>query len=201
MIDRGAFYPAVRGSLFGGVLTRAQVVGLDAILDRFETTMAGADRRFLAYMLATAHHETGRRMQPLRETFADSDAVAIARLDAAFAAGRLPSVSRPYWRRDGEGKSWLGRGFVQLTHRDNYARLSEATGIDLIAAPERAMDLDVAVDILFCGMRDGLFTGKKLAGYFSGVREDWSGARRIINGLDRAALVGGYGRLYWAAIR
>lgn len=200
-IDRPFFFDAVRGTLFDGRLTPAQVTGMEAILNRFEAVMADGDRRWLAYMLATAHHETGRRMQPLRETFADSDAVAIARLDAAFAAGRLPSVSTPYWRRDSDGKSWLGRGFVQLTHKANYQRLSQVTGVDLIAAPDRAMELDVAVDILVRGMRDGLFTGRRLSTYFAGRREDWAGARRIINGLDRAALVGGYGRLYRAAIR
>jgi hypothetical protein len=197
---RKAFFDAVRVSLFGGVLKRRQVAGLTAILDRGESD-AALDDRWLAYMLATAHHETGRTMQPVRETFAASDARAIVLLDSAFEHGRLPSVSAPYWRRDAEGKSWLGRGLVQLTHRVNYEKMALATGIDLVSRPDRAMEMAVAVDILFTGMQAGAFTGRRLGQYFSEDKEDWTGARRIINGRDRAALVAGYGRRYLAAIR
>lgn len=199
-IDRAVFFKAVRGTLFDGALKQAQVDGMTAILDCWDRMPDGADRRWLAYMLATVHHETGRTMQPIRETFASSDDGAIAILDKAFRSGRLPSVSAPYWQRDGEGRSWLGRGLVQLTHRANYARMAKATGIDLVAHPERAMDMEVAVDILFKGMESGAFTGKSLDDYFCVAREDWTGARRIINGRDHAALVASYGKRYLAAI-
>lgn len=200
-VDRTVFFKAVRASLFDGALKQGQVDGLTAILDRWARMPEPADRRWLAYMLATAHHETGRTMQPVRETFATSDERAIAILEAQFRKGGLPSVSTPYWRRDGEGKSWLGRGLVQLTHRVNYAKMAQATGIDLLANPERAMELPVAVDILFAGMQSGAFTGKRLGDYFSLSRESWTGARRIINGRDRAELVASYGRQYLAALR
>ncbi len=198
--DRAAFFKAVRVSLFEGALKRGQVEGMVAILDRW-ALMPQADRRWLAYMLATAHHETGRTMQPVRETFAVSDDRAIAILDGAFRTGRLPSVSVPYWRRDPDGKSWLGRGLVQLTHRANYEKMTAVTGIDLVARPERAMELPVAVDILFTGMQGGAFTGKKLGDYFSLSRDSWTGARRIINGRDKAELVASYGKQYLTAIR
>lgn len=200
-MDRAIFFKAVRASLFDDVLKQGQVNGLTAILDRWARMPAPADRRWLAYMLATAHHETGRTMQPVRETFARSDERAIAILEAQFRKGRLPSVSAPYWRRDADGKSWLGRGLVQLTHRENYAKMAVATGIDLVAHPERAMELPVAVDILFTGMQSGAFTGKRLGDYFSLSRESWTGARRIINGRDKAELVASYGRQYLAALR
>ena len=61
MIDRKAFFDAVRGTLYGGRLVRTQVAGLTALLDRFERGGETRDRRFLAYRLATAHHETGGR--------------------------------------------------------------------------------------------------------------------------------------------
>lgn len=199
-IDREAFFDGVRGALYGGRLKRAQVAGVTALIDRFEAGGETDDRRFLAYMLATAHHETGGRMQPVRETFAATDAAAIGRLDRAFAAGRLPQVSAPYWRRDGEGKSWLGRGLVQITHRRNYARMAALTGIDLVDRPERAMELAVSVDILFVGMLQGAFTGRRLADHFSPGHADWVGARRIVNGLDRAERVAGYGQAFFAAL-
>ena len=199
-IDRTGFFDAVRATLYGGRLRQGQVTGLAALLDRFERGGETGDRRFLAYMLATAHHETGGRLQPVRETFAATDAAAIRALDRAFAEGRLPQVSAPYWRRDADGRSWLGGGPVQITHRRNYERMAAMTGIDLVARPERAMEMAVSVEILFIGMLQGAFTGRRLADHFSAGRADWPGARRIVNGLDRAERVAGYGRAFFAAL-
>ncbi|NHT78788.1 hypothetical protein G8E10_24125 [Rhizobiaceae bacterium CRRU44] len=203
-MDRAVFFGNVRRTLFGGRLTSGQVVGMSAILERARAGPGGLagfyDRRWLAYMLATVHHETGRKMQPVRETMAASDAQAIARLDKAFAAGQLPTVRTPYWRRDAEGKSWLGRGLVQLTHRRNYERVSGLVGIDLVADPARAMDGATAVEILFIGMETGAFTGVSLADVFSAGRTDWVGARRIINGRDRAVDIAAQARAYHAAL-
>ncbi|MDX3928862.1 MAG: hypothetical protein QHC90_24040 [Shinella sp.] len=199
-IDRRRFFDQVRVSLFRGRLTVPQVAGLTAILDCWRAHAPGERIDRLAYVLATAHHETGATMQPVRETFAESDEAAIAILERAFRAGRLAGVSKPYWLKDAEGKSWLGRGLVQLTHRANYEKMSVATGIDLVAEPERAMELDVAAKILVSGMLSGAFTGRRLAQYFDGSKADWTNARRIINGLDRAALVAGYGRAYRRAL-
>ncbi|MCP8897035.1 hypothetical protein KYK29_19075 [Shinella daejeonensis] len=199
-IDRKVFFDRVRERLFDGRLRQAQVDGLTAILDRWEAEMPTGDRRWLAYMLGTAHHETGRTMQAVRETFAASDERAIAILDKAFRDGRLAFVRAPYWRKDRDGRSWLGRGLVQLTHKANYQRMTQETGIDLVADPARAMELSVAVTVMFTGMTGGAFTGRRLADYFSPGREDWINARRIVNGTERAALVAGYARAYHAAI-
>lgn len=199
-INRKFFFDHARLHLFDGRLQAPQVAGLAAILDRWEATSAGADDRWLAYMLGTAHHETGRTMQPVRETYATTDDQAIARLNAAFRAGRLPWVSKPYWNLDADRKCWLGRGFVQITHKANYQKMSPICGTDLVADPTQTMDMGVAITIMFEGMRRGSFTGKKLADYFSGGREDWRNARRIINGLDRADLVASHARQYYAAI-
>lgn len=199
-INRRSFFDFVRGHLFDGSLKQSQVDGLTAILDKWEREMANADDRWLGYILATAHHETGRTMQPVRETFASTDDKAIAILERAFRAGNLPWVSTPYWRKDEGGKSWLGRGLVQLTHKRNYEAMTRATGIDLTGRPELAMDLKVSVDIIFYGMIHGSFTGKKLSDYFAGARQDWDNARRIINGEDKKMLVASYGKVYYAAI-
>lgn len=200
MNDERDFYRTIRADPFGGRLTDGQVRGISAIRGEWMKTAPGGDPRHLAYMLATAFHETARTMRPVRETLASTDDRAIEILDRAYAGGRLPQVRRPYWRRDGEGRSFLGRGFVQITHRRNYRRLSEALGIDLVSDPARAMEIGIAATVLVSGMMRGLFTGVSLADVFSATREDWIGARRIVNGLDRAALVAGYGRAFLKAL-
>jgi hypothetical protein len=43
------------------------------------------------------------------------------------------------------------------------------------------MDLDIALKIMFVGMREGLFTGISLADRFSKTKERWLEARQIIN--------------------
>ncbi len=78
--------------------------------------------------------------------------------------------------------------------------MSKVTEIDLLVDPSRAMEQDVAATILIEGMRLGGFTGRRLDHYFSAEKAEWVGARRIINGNDRAELVAGYGRIFHAAL-
>jgi predicted chitinase len=200
-IDRAAFFAEIRLDPFGGRLAKRQVEGLSAILDRWQARVGDGDRRQLAYVLATAFHETAATMQPVRETQAKTDAEAIRRLESAFAAGRLARVKTPYWRPDPDGRSWLGRGLVQLTHRRNYDAMSAVVGCDLVAEPALAMRMDVSVAILIEGMRRGSFTGRRLDEFFADAVEDWQGARRIINGTDRAGLVADHAKAFARALR
>ncbi|HCL66402.1 MAG TPA: hypothetical protein DIC56_16500 [Rhizobium sp.] len=62
------------------------------------------------------------------------------------------------------------------------------------------MEMDVAVEILITGMGQGLFTGVRLTDVFNREREDWIGARRIVNGTDRAEQIAGYGQAFLNAI-
>ncbi len=190
----------LRRNLCGGRLTSVQVEGISAITTSWVAHGDAENKAQLAYVLATAFHETAGRFQPVRETLASSDEQAIQRLERAFQAGRLPQVSTPYWRRDANGKSWFGRGFVQLTFQRNYQTLGKALGIDLPGNPDLALEMAVAADILVVGMRDGLFSGRKLSDYFAKDRADWTNARRIVNGLDRADVVAGHARVILNAL-
>nr|WP_245296561.1 hypothetical protein [Rhizobium bangladeshense] len=174
---------------------------MTAILDAWEKRFAQADLRWLAYILATAYHETAYTMQPVRETLAESDMRAVEILEAAFAAGRLSWVRTPYWRPDEDGRCWLGRGLVQLTHKRNYEAMSALTGIDLVAEPDRAMEMDAAVTILIEGMLQGSFTGHKLADHLNATTEDWVNARRVVNGTDRAEKLANYAMAFNVALR
>jgi len=181
MINRKFFFDHVRSHLFDGKLRQRQVDGLTAILDEWDRNHAKKDDRWLAYMLATTHHETDRTMQPIEE----------------YGKGK----GRAYGRTDAEtGQAYYGRGFVQLTWKANYEAMGKKLQIDLLNHPELALKLDVATQILFLGMIEGRFTGKKLADYFNPQKEDWVRARQIINRLDRANLIATYAKSYYSAI-
>ncbi|HVZ14068.1 MAG TPA: hypothetical protein VG894_06370 [Bauldia sp.] len=196
MIDRHAFFDRIRQPLFDGRLRQSQVDGLTALLDGWERDHAGADRHWLAYALATAHHETGRELQPIREE--GSDAYLTRLYDIG---GERPALARRMGNIEpGDGVRYCGRGFVQLTWRNNYAAMSPIVCIDLVRFPERALEIGPATEILFHGMIAGSFTGAKLGDYFDRVHADWKGARRIVNGSDHAALIAGYARAYANAL-
>lgn len=199
-IDRAIFFAGLRHAVFGGQMSQGQVAGMEAVLARF-AARGWSDPRWLAYMLATAHHETAASMQAVRETLAPSNDEAVARLERAYRAGKLPTVKTPYWRPDAAGHSYYGRGLVQITHRENYARMSRVVGLDLVAEPDLALRLDVAATILMVGMTEGLFSGARLSDYFSGMRADWRGARKIVNGRDWAAKIAAKAQIFDAAIR
>lgn len=190
-MNTAAFFDAARASF--GRLRQSQVDGINAIL----IAAGGRPRSHVAYLLATAWHETARTMQPVRETLATSDAQAVARLDRAWKAGKLGQVRVPYWRVDDSGRAWFGRGYVQLTHRDNYRKAAALVGVDLLGDPSLALRPDIAARILVEGCETGLFTGKRLADYLPG---DYVGARRVVNGTDKAHTIAGYARAWEAAL-
>lgn len=206
-MNRSAFYGAVRASLFAGTITQPQVDGTELLLDAIEAE-GDIGRNHAAYMLATAFHETARTMHPVRETLASSDDQAIRVLDTAFARGRLPWVRKPYWRKDGDGKSWLGRGYVQLTHKTNYERAGRELGVDLVGNPGLAMDPSVAAKIMIRGMEEGWFTGRTLDQYIDDKDEadsedlrEYRAARPIINGTDKAEQIALIAVQFEAALR
>lgn len=154
------------------------------LLDRGHTRLiisvgkeAGLLRNQLANVLAQCRWEVGDAMQPVRETFATSDAQAKARLTAAWKSGKLTWVKSDYW-----SSGFFGRGFIQLTHRENYAKASRAIGVDLVANPSLALEPSVSARIAVVGMRDGWFTGKKLSDYITLSSSNFLGARAIVNG-------------------
>lgn len=191
-MNRSDFYSSVRHALFAGKLTQDQVVGTNFLLDAIEVE-GDIPRNHAAYMLATALHETARTMEPVRETLAGSDDQAIRVLDTAFARGKLPWVRKAYWRKDADGRSWLGRGYVQLTHKANYQKASDELGVDLVGNPGLAMDPAIAARIMIRGMDEGWFTGRTLDHYIDEIDEadsedlrEYRAARPIINGTDKA---------------
>ena len=198
-INRKFFFDEVRGRLFDGRFKQSQVDGLTSLLTYWEDNHSDKDDRWLAYALATAHHEVDRKMQPIKEYGGARYFFRMYDIE-----GERPHIARQLGNlARGDGALFHGRGFVQLTGRANYADWENRLGVDLTSGPaaaDRVLDLDVATQILFEGMILGTFTGKKFEDYLLGVREDWEGARRIINGRDKKALIASYARAYYAAI-
>jgi len=151
----------------------------------------GLLRNQAAYVLATVYHESAHTMKPVRETLASSDAQAISRLENAWKKGQLSWVKTPYWR-----EGFFGRGYVQLTHKTNYEKASKRLGVDFVSNPSLVMKPDYAARILVLGMAAGWFTGKKLSDYITLSKSDFTNARRIVNGTDRASLIAGYAKTY-----
>ena len=187
MINRKFFFDQVRASLFSNKLKKKQVDGITAILDEWEANNNKKDDRWLAYMLATTLHETAATMQPIEE----------------YGKGK----GRKYGRQcklDGTAYNnttniFYGRGFVQLTWYENYELAGRKLNADFIRFPEEVMNPVYATQIMFLGMAEGWFTGKKLADYFNPTKEDWVNARRIINKLDKAEKIAGYAKKFYAA--
>jgi len=100
----------------------------------------------------------------------------------------------------GDGYRFRGRGYVQITGRRNYTLFSKILGINLIDNPNLALVPDTAAHICVKGMKDGLFTGRKLSDYDRPTGYDFVKARAIVNDQDRADLIASYARHYRAAM-
>lgn len=179
-MNRAAFYDLARQHPFDGRINVSQVKGTEAILDAWEASKL-TDNRWLAYMLATAFWETDRTMLPIEEY--------------GHGKGRSYGIPDPK-----TGKAYYGRGLVQLTWNYNYEKMGKLLGLDLLNNPELALNATIASRIMFIGMGNGIFTGRKLSDYFTPTLTDWFHARRIINGLDQATRIAGYASAFYAAI-
>jgi predicted chitinase len=197
-VDRVEFFTAFE-SQFNRQLNSSQKQGYNAIFDYWDKSNLD-DNRWLAYVLATAFHETGEDMQPVREGFASTDQGSINAVTSLYNRG---IIGENYALPEANGKSYFGRGLVQITWGDNYKKLGQAIGIgnQLYDNPSLALNMDIAVKILFVGMVDGLYAPvNSLRKYFFEDRSDWVNARKIINWLDKADLVAGYGQKFFKCL-
>lgn len=172
-MDRATFFNTVSNYPFPGKLSPSQIDGMEGILNEWDKRGL-EDGRWLAYILATTFHETAYTMQPIEE--------------------RGKGKGRPYGNTP-----YYGRGFVQITHQDNYQRIGKLLHVDLVNHPEKALDFSIATQILFDGMIKGLFTGVGLRKYFN-EESDWYNARRIVNGVDKAEPIARYARAFFFAV-
>lgn len=131
----------------------------------------------LAYALATIKHETGGRMEPVREGFSD-------------AVGRSEARKRGY----GGGENYYGRGYIQLTHLGNYKAIGQRIGLgdELANNPDLALDPDISAKILAAFFKDKGVAKAAESG-------DFYGARRGVNGTDKADKIAQLAKQYLPA--
>ncbi len=148
------------------------------------------DVRWAAYMLATVKHECAETWRPIEEL--------------GKGQGRKYGAAEPVTDNNGVTREYryYGRGYVQLTWKENYHKLGQALGLadKLMFEPDLALDPSIAYRIMSYGMTHGSFTGGTLAKYIKGANADYRNARRIINGLDQADRIAGYAKLLETAL-
>lgn len=118
-----------------------------------------------AYVLATTHWETNDTFQPVVEAY---------------------WLSEEWRQKNLRYFPFYGRGFVQITWKENYEKFSKIVGEDLVTLPGLALRPNIALFILVYGFKNGSFTGKRLEEYVNPSKSDFVGARRCINGTDKA---------------
>lgn len=164
-MDRTTLFNEIRKEF--GPLSQDFVTNTEIIIDN--AIEEEIDIYKLAYILATVYWETNRTMCPVREA---------------------------YWKDEGWRKRnlryypYYGRGYVQLTWKSNYDRASQLIGEDMVNYPDKALEPDYAAKILIDGMKKGWYTGKSMDDYITtGTLKEYTNARRIINGTDKAAKI------------
>jgi len=187
-IHRTYFFDNIRYYLFGS-FTQSQVDGLNIFLDYYDLNnppipdVYHLDDRMLAYVLATTFHETARTMQPIAE----------------YGKGQGHAYGQP---AGPYGQRYYGRGYVQLTWYDNYKRQDAKLHLQdtLVNNADRALEPDIALEVIIGGMVDGDFTGKKLSQFFTEEDTNWYDARTVVNGHDQASTIATYAEKFLNAI-
>jgi len=165
-----------------GKLTEQQEDALSFILTKLADSTI-QDPRQQSYVLASVLHETNQTFKPIEEGYY-LNGNRVQKLYRYYEKEN-PKALKTIFPNGVKGINYLGRGFVQLTHFDNYFKFGKLLSINLVEEPDIAMIPHTAWMITELGMTKGLFTGKKLSDYFN-TETDFYRARKIINGLDRA---------------
>ena len=159
---------------------------IDFLLDKLDNSTAIDSLAKYAYVLATIQHETAGTFKPIKEIGSYNY--------FKYLIGKLGIMNLE------EANKFKGKGYVQITGKINYKKFGELLGIDLLANPDLALDPETSWLITELGMSKGLFTGKALKDYIEDSTIDFIGARKIINGKDKAMEIAQLARKFFNAL-
>lgn len=144
-----------------------QSAGLTFLLSKFQTSMRINSPAKQAYVLSTIKWETAQTYLPITEYGSEKYL-----------------KSKTYY-------PFIGRGYVQLTWKENYIKFGDELKIDLLNKPELANDPETAWKILEMGMTDDRFgiqdpdfTKYTLEDFINKDKTDFYNARKIVNPHD-----------------
>lgn len=180
MINRKSTFENIKIEFGLKSLSQEQVSGFDAIFD--EADKQNIRKDYLDYILATVWHEVGINMQPIEE---------IGKGKGLRYGKRVWFDNTPY---TDIMHIFYGRGHTQNTWRDNYEKLTKANskGWDFVNHPELLLKTEPSIWATFYAMQTGMYTSRKLSQYFGDKLENPEGARKIINGTDKAEKIAGH---------
>ncbi len=155
------------------------------------------NRQWLAYYLATVHHETFFTFKPVREVGKGG----------TKEYAKAVSVTDTHGYRGPRGKvyknAYYGRGFVQLTHGGAYKHISDKIGLrkeELYIDPDQALEFETAYKILTYWMQNDIPQVKgekrKLQDHTRKGILDYKGARAIVLKGDDEEIIAKYARIF-----
>jgi hypothetical protein len=146
------------------------------LISCIEADPAWNNLREISYLISTVYHETGHDFEPREE----------------YGKGYGKRYGAQVFLNRHQTVAFYGRGWCQLTWLGNYVKASFVCGVDFISNPDLVMRFPHCYTIISDGMRRGWFTGHSLGDFITPTKTDYVGARRIINGQDKAALIAQY---------
>jgi putative chitinase len=184
-----AFYDQVEQSLFYGSLPDFQKDPLTHMEAEFERRQMESPEQ-LAYIMATAYHETDR-----------------FKAYSEYGKGGKRKYAATHALYNKGTAKYYGRGWVMLTWLGNYAKMAIKASValgkeyDIVNNPDLILKHgELNAFITFEGMIQGVFTGRDLNSYINEDETDYVNARRVVNGLDKAELVAEYAHKFYGAL-
>ena len=92
---------------------------------------------------------------------------------------------------------------LRIFRQSNYLKAGQKLGYgsQFVNSPDMVMQPAISSKVLCLGSAEGWFTGLKLSDFINNGRVDFVGARRIINGTDRAQLIAGQAQVFLRALK
>lgn len=162
-VEEGPRWPAIAKTHYGTKAAAIAVNELERLNVEYEFALGE-----IAYILETVNWEC--RFIPRMEKRAGRSQEWLRKLQAR------------YW-----GTGFMGRGYAQITWKDNYRKFSPVVGADLVEYPDMANRPDIGMHIVCHGFKHGWFRSRsgrpyKISDFVGPDERDYKNARDCWNG-------------------